>query len=141
MKRDLESCFGTMFPRTHGTNRDFCKTSKKLFHSKGPSINYVVSVGVGGGGFKNSRFYTVKRRLRGGEGGDQTSTILILRRAGPNTLSQPKNLIAYSASSKTFVLVEKPILLNANHLFGLAQNVCDGQSNNVNKFLVWPKKF
>ena len=37
--------------------------------------------------------------------------------AGPNFLSQPKNLTAFSASSKTFVLAQKPILLNANHLF------------------------
>jgi hypothetical protein len=34
-----------------------------------------------------------------------------------NFLSQPKNLIAFSASSKTFVLTQKTILLNANHLF------------------------
>ena len=31
--------------------------------------------------------------------------------AGPNFLSQPKNLNAFSASSKTFVLAQKPILL------------------------------
>ena len=37
--------------------------------------------------------------------------------AGPNFLSQPKNLIAFSASSKTFVPAQKTILLNANHLF------------------------
>ena len=37
--------------------------------------------------------------------------------AGPNFLSQPKNLTAFSASSKTFVPEQKPILLNANHLF------------------------
>ena len=37
--------------------------------------------------------------------------------AGLNFLSQPKNLTAFSASSKTFVLAQKPILLNANHLF------------------------
>ena len=35
----------------------------------------------------------------------------------PNFLSQPKNLTAFSASSKTFVPAQKPILLNANHLF------------------------
>ena len=34
--------------------------------------------------------------------------------AGPNFLSQPQNL---TASSKTFVPAQKPILLNANHLF------------------------
>ena len=37
--------------------------------------------------------------------------------ASPNFLSQPKNLAAFSASSKTFVPAQKPILLNANHLF------------------------
>ena len=37
--------------------------------------------------------------------------------AGPNFLSQPKNLTESSASSKTFVPAQKPILLNANHLF------------------------
>ena len=39
--------------------------------------------------------------------------------AGPNFLSQPKNLTAFSATSKTFVPAQKPILLNANHLFVL----------------------
>ena len=49
--------------------------------------------------------------------------------AGPNYLSQPKNLTAFSASSKTFVLAQKLILLNANHFFvwhkkfGPAQNI------------------
>ena len=37
--------------------------------------------------------------------------------AGPNFLSQPKNLTAFSASSKTFVPAQKPILLNANHVW------------------------
>ena len=37
--------------------------------------------------------------------------------SGLNVLSHSKNLIAFSASSKTFVLAQKPILLNANHLF------------------------
>jgi len=37
--------------------------------------------------------------------------------AGPNFLSQPKNLSAFSAYSKPFVLAQKPILLHANHLF------------------------
>ena len=37
--------------------------------------------------------------------------------ADPNFLRQPKNLTAFSASSKTFVLAQKTILLNANHLF------------------------
>ena len=38
--------------------------------------------------------------------------------AGQNVLSQPKNLTAFSASSKTFVLAQKAILLNANHHTG-----------------------
>jgi hypothetical protein len=37
--------------------------------------------------------------------------------AGPNFLSQPKTLTAFSASSKTIVPAQNPILLNANHLF------------------------
>ena len=37
--------------------------------------------------------------------------------ADPNFLSQLKNLTAFSASSKTFVPAQKPILLNGNHLF------------------------
>ena len=36
---------------------------------------------------------------------------------GPNFISQPQNLTAFSASSKTFVPAQKPILLNANHHF------------------------
>ena len=39
--------------------------------------------------------------------------------AGPNFSSQSKNLTAFSASSKTVVRAQKPILLNANHLFVL----------------------
>ena len=39
--------------------------------------------------------------------------------ASPNFLSQPKNLTASSASSKTFVPAQKPTLLNENHLFVL----------------------
>ena len=37
--------------------------------------------------------------------------------AGPNFLSQPKTSTAFSAPSKPFVLEQKPILLNTNHLF------------------------
>ena len=37
--------------------------------------------------------------------------------AGLIFLSQPKNLTAFSAFSKTFVLAQKTILLNVNHLF------------------------
>ena len=36
--------------------------------------------------------------------------------ADPNFLSQPKNLIALSASAKTFVPAQNPNLLNGNHL-------------------------
>jgi hypothetical protein len=43
--------------------------------------------------------------------------------AGPNFLSQPKNLTAFSASSETFLQAQKPILLNEYHL------------------VVWPKMF
>ena len=49
--------------------------------------------------------------------------------AGPKFFSQSKNFTAFSASSKTFVPAQKPILLNANHLFvwhkkfGPAQNI------------------
>ena len=49
-------------------------------------------------------------------------------------LSQPKNLTAFSASSKTFVLAQKQILLNANHLFVWHKIF-------VNRFLGWIKKF
>ena len=45
--------------------------------------------------------------------------------AGPNFLSQPKNMTAFSASSKPLVLAQKTILLNANHLFILHKKVCD----------------
>ena len=51
--------------------------------------------------------------------------------AGPNILSQLKNLTAFSASSKMFVRAQKPILLNANHLFfspimfGPAKNILE----------------
>ena len=37
--------------------------------------------------------------------------------ASPIVLLKPENLTAFSASSKTFVPAQKPILLNANHLF------------------------
>ena len=56
--------------------------------------------------------------------------------AGPNFLSQSKNLIAFSVYSKKFVPAQKPNLLNGNHLLaylGLAQKFY--------QFLVRPKKF
>ena len=37
--------------------------------------------------------------------------------ADPNFLRQPKNVTAFSASSKSFVLAKKTILLKANYLF------------------------
>ena len=37
--------------------------------------------------------------------------------AGRKFLSQSKYFTAFSASSKTFVPAQKPILLNANHLY------------------------
>ena len=37
--------------------------------------------------------------------------------AGQNCLNQPKHLTTFSASSKTFVSAQKPVILNANHLF------------------------
>jgi hypothetical protein len=49
--------------------------------------------------------------------------------AGPNFLSQPKNLTAFSASSKTFVPAQKPILLNANHLMRKSPNFFSMVSN------------
>ena len=55
--------------------------------------------------------------------------------ASPNLLSQPKTLSAFSASSKTFVPAQKPILLNANHLFVWHKMFVTAT------FLVWHKKF
>jgi hypothetical protein len=40
-------------------------------------------------------------------------------------LSQPKNLAAFSASSKTFVLAQKNNFTEFKSSFCLAQNVCD----------------
>ena len=45
--------------------------------------------------------------------------------AGQKCLSQPKNLTAFSASSKTFVPTQKPIFSECKSSFCLAQNVCD----------------
>ena len=52
--------------------------------------------------------------------------------AGPNFLSKPKNLTAFSASSKTFLPALKTVLLNANHLFiwhKMQINFCSGTKN------------
>jgi hypothetical protein len=43
--------------------------------------------------------------------------------AGPNFLSQPKHLTAFSASSKTFVPAEKNNFTECKSSFCLAQNV------------------
>ena len=59
--------------------------------------------------------------------------------ASPNFLSQPKNLTAFSASSKTFVPAQKTILLNANHLFVWHKMFVTGQY--INNLLVRHKKF
>ena len=45
--------------------------------------------------------------------------------ADPNFLSQPKNLTAFSASSKTFVPAQKTNFTECKSSFCLAQNVCD----------------
>ena len=58
--------------------------------------------------------------------------------AGPNFLSQPKNVNAFSASSSTFVPAQKSILLNANHLLSGTKGLQLPQY--VNKFLFWHKK-
>ena len=49
--------------------------------------------------------------------------------ADPNFLSQPKNLTAFSPSSKTVVRAQRTILLNANHLFVLQKMF--GQAQNI----------
>ena len=59
--------------------------------------------------------------------------------AGSNILNQPKNLTALCASSKFFVLAQKPILLNANHLFTLHKMFVTATI--CKKKLVWHKKF
>ena len=59
---------------------------------------------------------------------------------GPNFMSQPKNLTAFSASLKTFVPAQKPILLNTNNLF-VSQKMFKTTTVYVNKSFVWHKKF
>ena len=51
--------------------------------------------------------------------------------AGANLLSQPKNLTAFSASSKTFVPEQKNNFTECKLSFCLAQNVCDCTRNMV----------
>ena len=62
--------------------------------------------------------------------------------AGPNFLSQPKNL----TSSKTFVPTQKSILLNANHLFVshkmfVTATICKQIFGLAQKFWTSPKHF
>ena len=59
--------------------------------------------------------------------------------AGPNSLSQPKTLIAFSASPKTFAPAQKPILLNANHLF-VWHKMFVTATIYLNRFLTWHQK-
>ena len=63
--------------------------------------------------------------------------------ATPNFLSQPKNLTAFSASSKTFVPAQKTILPNANHIFVWHKmcTKCLRLPPYINRFFVWHKKF
>jgi hypothetical protein len=58
--------------------------------------------------------------------------------ACPNFLSQPKNVIAFSASSKTFVPAQKPILLFQINFLSVTK--CLLLAQYVNKFLVRQKK-
>ena len=58
--------------------------------------------------------------------------------ANPNFLSQPKNLTAFSASSKPFVPAQKPIYwMQIIFLSGTKSFVT---ATIVNKFLAWQKK-
>ena len=83
--------------------------------------------------YENKIYFLI---LRLNQGSDELFVTYALSFTGPKMfcsglhfLSQPKNLTAFSASSKTFVPAQKPILRNANHLFvwhkkfGPAQNI------------------
>ena len=59
--------------------------------------------------------------------------------AGSNFLSQPKNLIAFSAYSNTYVPAQKTILLNANHLFVWHKMFVTATISKY--FLFWHKTF
>ena len=59
--------------------------------------------------------------------------------AGPNFLSQPKNLTAFSASSKTFVLAQKKFYWM--QIIFLSGTKCLWQPQYANKFLARHKKF
>ena len=54
--------------------------------------------------------------------------------AGPYFLTKLKNLTAFSATSKTFVPAQKPILLNANHLSVWHKNFCDCHNIKIKHF-------
>ena len=60
--------------------------------------------------------------------------------ASPNFLSQPKNLTAFSASSKTFVPAKKKHFYWIQIIF-LSGTKCLWLTQYVNKFLVWHKRF
>ena len=60
--------------------------------------------------------------------------------AVPYFLTQPKNLNAFSASSKTFLLAQKTILLNANHLF-VTVTICELIFGLAQKKFDQPKTF
>ena len=59
--------------------------------------------------------------------------------AGPNFLSQPKHLTAFSASSKTFVPAQKHFYWM--QIIFLSGTKCLWLTQYVNKFLLWHKKF
>ena len=62
--------------------------------------------------------------------------------ASPNFLSHSKNLIAFSASSKTFVPTKKIKFAERKSSFGVAQNVCDWHKHKMYiNFWSGPKKF
>jgi hypothetical protein len=61
-------------------------------------------------------------------------------------LSHPKNLTAFSASSKKFLLAQKTILLNANHLFvwdkmSVTAEICKQIFGQAPKMWTSPKHF
>ena len=59
--------------------------------------------------------------------------------AGPNFWSQPRNLTAYSASSKTFVAAQKTFYWM--QIIILSGTKCLWLPQYINKILVWHKKF
>ena len=59
--------------------------------------------------------------------------------AGPNSLSQSKHLIAFSASSKTFVAAQCKNQICLMEIIFWCATKCLGLTQNVYQFLVWPK--